>query len=110
MLYWWRTWHDDHRRLWADRQQHGDPAEAKRQHTADRRFGWVQSDMAAPAVGPLIFTDHTGRDSYIAASQVRETDADRQFNIGATPTPTSAPKAADTPPPAAPAPDDDLPF
>ena len=29
MYLWWRTWHDDDRRLWAERFTSGDPTEAK---------------------------------------------------------------------------------
>ena len=111
MLVWWRTWHDDKRRVWAERQMTGDPADGKRHHAADKQWRWVTTKMHAPAVSPLEFVDENGRASYIASGFVRELDADRQFNTGAT-HPATQPTTTIT----APAPttttvtDDDLPF
>jgi len=41
MYLWWRTWHDNDRRLWAERFTAGDPAEAKQRHRDDLTFTWA---------------------------------------------------------------------
>lgn len=99
MLIWWRTWHDDERRLWADRQMTGDPADGKKQHAADKQFRWIEDGMHAPAISPLEFVTE-GRGQYIAAGFVRETDTDRHYNIGGTPPPATdnQPQTPPTPP------------
>lgn len=81
MLMWWRTWHDAERRLWADRQMAGDPAEGKKQHAADKKFGWADG-LFAPAVSPLEFTDENGHSQYIAAGWARELPEDRAYYVG----------------------------
>ena len=112
MLIWFRTWHDDHRRLWAERLTDGDPATARNNHSRDRRFGWTTPDMHNPTVSPLEFYGDGKPARYVAAGSVRETDDDRRFMTGATPPPTPTANAPQTPPPSAPAAtvDDDLPF
>jgi len=109
MLIWWRIWHDDDRRVWADRQLEGDPATAKRKHAADCRFDWVEHGHA-PAVSGLEFYSDDQHSHLVAAGTRRDSPADRQWQ-GATLTPT---KPSQPQPPAAPDPtvtdDDDLPF
>ena len=99
MLIWWRIQQDDERRLWAERMIDGDPATAKRQHAQDKRFAWA--DGHNPTVSPLEFYDDQGRTHYVAAGYARETETDRTFRTGTTPTIT----AVEPDPPA-----DDLPF
>lgn len=113
MLMWWRTWHDTERRLWAERQMTGDPAEGKRGHADDKQFRWTTPDMRAPAVTPLEFTDENGKGRFIASAFARDNTDDRQFlATGAAPHRTTT-STTTPPPPTTPAPtpaDDDLPF
>ena len=56
MYLWWRTWHDDQRRLWAERFTSGDPKEALQRHADDLRFGWAAA-LDGAGVSSLEFTD-----------------------------------------------------
>lgn len=109
MLMWWRIQQDDDRRVWAERMLNGDPADAKRHHAQDKKFNWA--DGHNPTVSPLEFYDDQGRTSYVASGFARETDEDRKFRTGGTPTTTSTqPPTPTVPPPPAPDTDHDLPF
>ena len=98
MYLWWRTWHDDNRRFWAERYTSGDPAEALKMHRDDLRFGWAKA-VNAPGVTTLDFTDENGLNKIVAGGAERLSDEDRVWYAALTPT---AEPAAE--------PDDDLPF
>ena len=98
MYLWWRTWHDDRRRFWAERFTAGDPAEAKQRHRDDLRFGWAKG-LNAPGVTTLDFTDENGLNKIVAGGAERLSDEDRTWYAALIPAdkPTAQP-------------DDDLPF
>ena len=98
MYLWWRTWHDDKRRFWAERYTSGDPAEALRMHRDDLRFSWAKG-LNAPGVTTLDFTDENGLNKIVAGGAERLSDEDRVWYAALTPTAEPTPE-----------PDDDLPF
>lgn len=110
MLIWWRIWHDDDRRVHADRILEGDPATAKTKHTADCRFDWAEG-LNAPAVSPLEFYSDQHKSHFVAAGKRRDTDTDRNWRRGG-PTPPAPQHDNTTPPPPTNLSDDDddLPF
>ena len=81
MFMWWRTWHDEDRRMWAERFLNGDPKLAKQQHADDLRFRWADG-LTAPTVTGLEFTDENGHTRIITGGVVRETPADRAYYVG----------------------------
>lgn len=95
MYLWWRTWHDEDRRLWAERFTSGDPTEAKQRHRDDLHFRWAEG-LHAPGVTTLDFTDEKGLNKIVAGGAERLSDTDR--NWYATLTPSAEPS------------DDELPF
>ena len=80
MYLWFRTWHDDERRLWAERFTSGDPSEAKQRHRDDLTFGWA-SGLNAPGVSPLTFTDEKKQPTQVAGGVERNSDADRAYYL-----------------------------
>ena len=78
MYLWWRTWHDDQRKLWAERFTSGDPKEAKQHHADDLRFGWA-GGLAAPSVTSLEFTDEHGHTKTVNGGGSRDSEADRAY-------------------------------
>lgn len=96
MYLWWRTWHDEDRRLWAERFVSGDPATAKKQHKEDLQFGWA-SALTAPGVSGLEFTDENGKNAMIVGGTSRELTKDRAFATGSpAPKPPDAPDTSDS--------------
>ena len=83
---WFRTWHDDANRLWAERFLSGDPAEAKQRHADDLRFGWARTGDRNPSVSDLTFHNETGSTVIVKEGKQRE-DARQTNETGATPTP-----------------------
>lgn len=79
MYLWWRIWHDDERRVWAERQTSGDPAEAKKNHARDKDFAWA-SGLRVASVSPLEFSDDKTSTMYVAAGWARDTEADRPYH------------------------------
>ena len=98
MYLWWRTWHDDDRRLWAERFTEGDPATAKQKHREHLSFRWANG-LNAPGVTTLDFTDEKGLNKIVAGGAERLSDEDRTWYAALTPTDQPATQ-----------PDDDLPF
>ena len=78
MYLWWRTWHDEQRRFWAEKFTSGDPKEALQRHRDDLLFGWA-AGLNAPGVTPLDFTDEKGLNKVIAGGAERLSDADRAY-------------------------------
>lgn len=78
MYLWWLTWHDDDRRLWAERFTSGDPAEAKQRHRDHLDFGWA-SGLHAPGVSPLTFTDENKQPTQVAGGTERNSEPDRTY-------------------------------
>ena len=98
MYLWWRTWHDDRRRFWAERFTEGDPAAAKQKHREHLRFRWADG-LNAPGVTTLDFTDENGLNKIVAGGAERLSEEDRTWYAALIPAdkPTAQP-------------DDDLPF
>ena len=78
MYLWWRTWHDDRRRLWAERFTSGDPKEALQRHADDLRFGWAAA-LDGAGVSSLEFTDEGGKVKVVADGTERMSDTDRAY-------------------------------
>ena len=78
MYLWWRTWHDNDRRLWAERFTAGDPAEAKQRHRDDLTFTWAGS-VNAPGVTDLEFTDENGLNKTVTGGTQRLSEDDRTW-------------------------------
>ena len=86
MYLWWRTWHDDDRRFWAEKFTSGDPAEARRLHREHLRFEWAEQ-LNAPGVTTLDFTDEKGLNKIVAGGAERLSDTDRAWYAALTPAP-----------------------
>lgn len=80
MYLWWRTWHDDQRRLWAERFVSGDPKEAKQHHSDDLAFRWA-TNLNAPSVSRLEFTDEKGQTKTVNNGGSRFSEQDRAYHL-----------------------------
>lgn len=80
---WWRVWHDDQRRVWAEPFTSGDPAEAKQRHADDLNFTWARG-VRAPIVSDLEFTNEQGSTATVRDGVRREQPEDRVYTaVGA---------------------------
>lgn len=54
--WWWREWHDDKRRMWAQRMSETSPHEARAGHARDKQGSWCSDEMVGPRVSTLWVT------------------------------------------------------